>query len=326
MMDKLETHYLGIKLKNPLVVSSSGLTSSINKIEKLYNAGVGAIVLKSLFEEQIRMEAGTMINGSDYPEAQDYILTYARNNAIDEYLRLIESAKAKVDIPIIASINCITSKEWISFAQSMQEAGADAIELNVFILPTNIYDTGTACEEIYLEILDAVTNKISIPISIKLGQHFSNIPSLVNRIQTRGAKGVVLFNRFYAPDIDIDSLTFTSAEVFSTPTDIRFSLRWVGIISSLVPKIDICASTGVHDGVGMAKQILAGARAVQVCSVLYKNGPEYVKQILSDFTSWMNKHNFESIREFRGRMSYKNIPDPSVFERAQFMKYFSSMQ
>lgn len=159
-----------------------------------------------------------------------------------------------------------------------------------------------------------------------VGQHFSNIPSLINRIQGRGAKGVVLFNRFYAPDIDIDALNFTTAEVFSTPTDIRYSLRWVGIISSLVQNIDICASTGVHDGEGMAKQILAGARAVQICSVLYKKGPEYVKQVLTDFAAWMDKHNFESIREFRGRMSYKNIPDPTVFERAQFIKYFSSMQ
>ncbi len=325
-MSKLETHYLGIKLRNPLVVSSSGLTSSVNKIEKLAEAGAGAIVLKSLFEEQIRIDAGTMINESDYPEAEDYIMTYARNNAVDEYLKLIEGAKAKVDIPIIPSINCISAKEWISFAQSMQEAGADAIELNVFVLPTNIHDTGSAYEEIYLEILDAVTHKITIPISIKLGQHFSNIPSLINKIQARGAKGVVLFNRFYAPDIDIDSLTFTSSEVFSNPADIRYPLRWVGIISSLLPTIDICASTGVHDGNGMVKQILAGARAVQVCSVLYKKGPEYIKQILSDFTAWMDKHNFEEIREFRGRMSYKNIPDPTIFERAQFMKYFSNMQ
>lgn len=325
-MHEFETHYLGLKLNNPLVVSSSGLTSSVKKIEKLAEAGAGAVVLKSLFEEQIRMEAGTMINNANYPEAEDYIMTYARNNAIDEYLSLIAGTKEKVDIPVIASINCITSKEWISFAQSIQEAGADAIELNVFVLPTNIYDSGTSYEEIYVEILDALADKISIPISIKLGQHFSNIPSLVNKLQARGAKGVVLFNRFYAPDIDINSLTFTSAEVFSSPADIRFSLRWVGIISSLVPKIDICASTGVHDAKGFAKQLLAGARAVQVCSVLYKNGPDYVKQILTDFGAWMKKLNFENISEFRGRMSYKNIPDPSVFERAQFMKYFSNMQ
>jgi dihydroorotate dehydrogenase (fumarate) len=325
-MDKFETHYLGINLRNPLVVSSSGLTSSVKKIEKLAEAGAGAVVLKSLFEEQIRMEAGVMINNSDYPEAEDYIMTYARNNAIDEYLSLISQAKEKVDIPVIASINCITSTEWISFAQNIQEAGADAIELNVFILPTNIHDNGSSYEEIYVEILDALRDKITIPVSIKLGQHFSNIPSLVNKLHARGAKGVVLFNRFYAPDIEIDSLTFTAAEVFSSPTDIRYSLRWVGIISSLVPKIDICASTGVHDANGIAKQLLAGARAVQVCSVLYKNGPEYVKQMLSDFGAWMDKHNFENIREFRGRMSYKSIPDPSVFERAQFMKYFSSLQ
>jgi dihydroorotate dehydrogenase (fumarate) len=169
-----------------------------------------------------------------------------------------------------------------------------------------------------------VTQKVSIPIVIKLGQHFSNIPSLVNNLYALGAKGVVLFNRFYAPDIDLDNLSFTSSDVFSNPSDIRQSLRWVGIISSLVSKIDICASTGIHDGKAAIKQILAGARAVQVCSILYKKGPEYIREIIEEMENWMGRHNFNDLHEFRGRMSYKNIPDPAIFERAQFMKYFSN--
>ncbi len=324
-MAKLETSYLDLKLKNPVIVSSSGLSNNISKIEKLARSGAGAIVLKSIFEEQIRMEAGLMLKGSDYPEATDYIMTYAKSNALDSYLKLIEEARASVDIPIIASINCVSSSEWISFAKNMQEAGASAIELNVFILPTSAKDNGKTYEELYNSLLANIKKVVTIPVSVKIGQHFSNIPAFVNNLKAYGANGVVLFNRFYAPDIDLDTLTFTTSEVLSNPADIRYSLRWVGIVSSLVPNLDICASTGVHDAQGVIKQILAGAKAVQVCSVLYKKGPEYLGKILTDMNEWMDKHNFTDLREMRGRMSYKNIPDPTVFERAQFMKYFSNL-
>ncbi len=323
---KLTTNYLGIELKNPLIVSSSGLTSTVPKIEKLESAGAGAVVLKSLFEEQINMDASTMLKESDYPEAEDYILNYTRNNSVDQYLELIEKAKDSVSIPIIASINCISSKEWLKFAGSIQDAGADALELNVFILPDNIHENGYIYEQLYDDILVNIKTKITIPISIKIGQHFSNIPAFVKNLKGMGAQGVVLFNRFYAPDIDVDTMTFTSSEVFSNPVDLRQSLRWVGIVSSLVKNINICASTGVHDGKALVKQLLAGATAVQVCSVLYKKGPEYLSTILSELKEWMKKHNFNTIDEFRGRMSYKSIPDPTMFERAQFMKYFSSIQ
>ena len=325
-MTSLATKYLGLNLRNPLVVSSSGLTSSVSKIVKLEESGAGAVVLKSLFEEQIRMEAGSMIKSSDYPEAQDYISNYLRSNTVDQYLQLVEDTKKSVSIPVIASINCVSSQEWHSFAKSIQEAGADALELNVFVMPDSAIENGTSYEQLYYDIVEGVRKHVSVPVSVKLGQHFSNIPALVNNLYARGAKGVVLFNRFYAPDIDIQTMGFTSSEVFSSPADIRQSLRWVGIVSSLVDKVDICASTGVHDGIAVIKQLLAGATAVQICSVLYKNGPEYLKEMLAELISWMDKNNFEEIAEFRGRMSYKKIPDPSVFERAQFMKYFSNVQ
>jgi dihydroorotate dehydrogenase (fumarate) len=214
----------------------------------------------------------------------------------------------------------------MSFARSIQEAGADALELNVFIFPDNIHENGYIYEQLYDDILIALTKKIDLPVSVKIGQHFTNIPAFVKNLKGRGASGVVLFNRFYAPDIDVETMTFTSSEVFSSPSDLRQSLRWVGIVSSLVKNIDICASTGVHDGIAVAKQLLAGATAVQICSVLYKNGPGYVSVILKDLEEWMKKHNFKSLQEFRGRMSYKNIPDPTIFERSQFMKYFSTIQ
>jgi dihydroorotate dehydrogenase (fumarate) len=193
-------------------------------------------------------------------------------------------------------------------------------------MPNNMHEGGHLIEQLYFDILNGVKRKVSIPISVKLGQHFTNIPALVNKLYGRGAQGVVLFNRFYTPDIDIDSMSFTTSDVLSNPADIRHSLRWVGIISSLVDKIDICASTGVHDGKAVIKQILAGATAVQVCSAIYKNGPGYITQMLDDLRNWMEKNNFEDLSQFRGRMSYRNISDPAVFERAQFMKYYSTMQ
>ena len=323
---KLTTNYLGLELKNPLIVSSSGLTNSVKKIKKLESVGAGAVVLKSLFEEQINRDALDMIKESDYPEAEDYILNYTKNNTVEHYLRLIEEAKSALDIPIIASINCMSSKEWLSFAKSIEKAGADALELNVYFLPDNIHENGYLYEQIYDDILVNLSKKINIPLSVKIGQHFTNIPAFVKNLRGRGAQGVVLFNRFYAPDIDVDSMTFTSSDVFSHPADLRQSLRWVGIVSSLVKNINICASTGVHDGIAVVKQLLAGATAVQVCSTLYKNGPEYVGNIIQELEEWMKKHNFKSIDDFRGRMSYKNIPDPTIFERSQFMKYFSSIQ
>lgn len=324
-MAKLEVRYLNLKLKNPVIVSSSGLSGNISKIEKLASFGAGAIVLKSIFEEQIRIEAGLMLRGSDYPEAADYIMTYARSNALENYLELIQQAKSRVDIPVIASINCVSSSEWMSFAKNMQEAGASAIELNVFILPTSEKDNGKQIEDLYHSILSNIKKVITIPVSVKIGQHFSNIPAFVNNLKAYGADGVVMFNRFYAPDIDLDTISFTTSEVLSSPADIRHSLRWVGIVSSLVPNLDISASTGIHDAEGAIKQILAGAKTVQVCSTLYKNGPEYLKKIVTGMEEWMDKHNFNDLHELRGRMSYKNIPDPTVFERAQFMKYFSNL-
>ncbi len=322
-MSQLETTYLGLKLKNPVIVGSSGLTSSNEKIKKIEEKGAGAIVLKSIFEEQIKYEAGNIANGSDSPEAWDYVNHYIKQNTIQEYLELIKQAKSEVKIPVIASINCVSAKEWVGFAKSIEEAGADAIEINVFILPNDRNASAEQYENIYFDLAAKLKDTIKIPFAFKLGSHFSN---LVGFIQKLNVPGVVLFNRFYAPDIDIDNLKFTSAEVFSSPADIRNSLRWVGIISSKISNLDIAASTGVHDGKAVVKQILAGAGAVQVCSTLYKNGIDQIETILKEVEEWMNKHGYENINEFKGKMSYSKIDDPLVYERSQFMKYFSSVQ
>lgn len=322
-MSNLSVSYLGLKLKTPIIVGSSGLTDSADKVAKLAENGAGAVVLKSLFEEQIKYEAGSMLTENQYPEAEDYLMNYVRSNSVDTYLKLIEDSKKLVDIPVIASVNCVSAGEWVSFAKLAEEAGADAIELNVYFLPTTKIHDSEYYENIYYNIVAAVKATTSIPIIVKIGQNFTNIPVFVERLYQRGAKSVVLFNRFYAPDINIDKIEFTPAEVLSSPQEIRNSLRWVGIISSVVEEIDVCASTGIHNSASVIKQLLAGASAVQVCSALYKNGPEYIKTLLDELKQWMHKNTFEEVKEFKGRLSYKRIKDPSVFERSQFMKYYS---
>ena len=325
-MVNTETTYLGLKLRNPIIVSSSGLSNSIEKIKKLEESGAGAVVLKSLFEEQINYDAGTLSKGTDYPEASDYVNYYIKNNSVENYLKLIRQAKEEVSIPVFASINCISSDRWLEFAKRAEDAGADGLEVNVFILPMDKNAKAEKYENIYYELADNLKEKISIPFAFKLGANFTNLVGMVERLNALDVPGVVLFNRFYEPDIDIDSLNFTSAEVFSSPADIRHSLRWVGIISSKVEKIDIAASTGVHDGNGVVKQLLAGAEAVQVCSTIYKNGFGQLKSILEDLKTWMTKKSYDSIEDFRGKMSYKKIANPLIYERSQFMRYFSSIQ
>lgn len=324
-MIDLSVRYAGLELKSPIIVSSSGLTSAVPRIRKIADAGAGAVVLKSLFEEQIQFEIGAMETGGDYPEASDYLRTYARENSVENYLKLIREAKAAVDIPVIASVNCYSSDEWVDFTRQMEEAGADGIELNIYYMANDRKKDPRSYEDVYLRILEDVKKQVNVPVMVKLGMHFTNLTWMVEELSVRGASGIVMFNRFYAPDIDTDNFTMGSAEVLSSPADIRNSLRWVGIISSEVPKIDISASTGVHSGLGAVKQLLAGAEAVQVCSVLYRNGVEYIRDIVGEMKKWMEKKQYNSIEEFRGKMSYANLKDPAAYERAQFIKYFSKM-
>lgn len=324
-MYNLEVSYLGLKLKNPVIVSSSGLTSSVEKIKKIEKSGAGAVVLKSLFEEQINYEAGTLIMNHDYPEAEDYIKNYTKDHGVGEYLKLIEEAKKAVSIPVIASINCVSANDWVRFTREIENAGADAIELNVFSLPTDKNLEASEYEKVYFDLAGKIKSVTHLPVSMKIGNHFTNPVNMVYKLFTMGIKGVVLFNRFYEPDIDINKFSLTAAEVFSTPSEIRQNLRWVAIISDKVNQIDISASTGIHSGEAIIKQLLAGAEAVQVCSVLYKNGVEYIDKMLDEVEIWMKNNDYKSIEEFRGKMSYKSIPDPMLYERSQFMKYFSSV-
>ncbi len=323
-MANLQTNYLGLTLKNPVIVSSSGLTSTVESIQKLEANGAAAVVLKSLFEEQILQEAGSLSLHSDYPEAEDYLRGYVTSNSVEKYLNLISKAKDAVNIPIIASINCFSASKWIDFAAKIQEAGADALEVNVFLLPTDIKKTAESYESIYFTLAEKLKKVISIPVTFKLGNHFTNPLRIIEQLWFRDVKGVVLFNRFFAPDIDIEKLNVNSAEVFSNPADIRDSLRWVALASNAIPHIDISASTGVHSGEAVVKMLLAGASTVQVCSVLYKNGPAHLKSMIDFLNQWMDRKGYKEINEMQGTMNYGKIGDPEVYERSQFMKYYSS--
>ncbi len=323
-MADLKTTFAGLELRTPVVVSSSGLTDSVEKIQKLEEAGAGAVVLKSLFEEQILVDAEVISGSSNYPEADDYIMHYTRTNKVDEYLNLLEAAVSASKIPVIASINCVSASEWFDFAKKIEESGADALELNVYFLPAGKDAASQNYEKLYLDIAEQVRSRVDIPVIMKLGPNFTNLINLVDLLYHRGINGVVLFNRFYSPDINIKELRMTTSEVFSSQTDLRYSLRWVAIISSIIEQIDIAASTGVHDGTGVIKQLLAGAQVVQVCSTIYMNGPSRITEMLDELEKWMDEKKFDNLAAFRGSMSYKNIQDPEIYERSQFMKYFSS--
>jgi len=325
-MHSLETTYIGLTLKNPIVVSSSGLTSSVSKIVAMEQAGAGAVVLKSLFEEQILQEAGSLEISHDYPEASDYIRAYTKANSVGEYLSLIKEAKAKVSIPVIASINCFSSSEWIGFARQIEAAGADALEVNVFFLPVDNNKPGSFYEQTYLELAEKLRRAIKIPIVFKLGNHFTNVLWIIRELYFRKINGVVLFNRFYEPDIDINKIKMVSSEVFSHASDLRSSLRWVALSANKVPNMSIAASTGIHTGEAVIKMLLAGASATQVCSAVYKGGPGAITKMVEILGKWMDEQGYKTIDEFRGKLSYANISDPASYERSQFMHYFSNME
>jgi dihydroorotate dehydrogenase (fumarate) len=323
-MANLSVTFAGIKLRNPFIISSSGITGSHEKIRKLDSLGAGAIILKSLFEEQINYEIGFIPEVTDYTEELEYLKAFVKGNNVGEYISLIKEAKKAVHIPIFASINCVSAGEWMNFVTQIEAAGADAIELNVFILPSDKFKSAQEYEKIYFDIVEGIREKVKIPLIIKLGSNFTNLNYIVHQLYLRNANAVTLFNRFYEPDININEFRITSSEVLSSPADIRQSLRWSCLISRTSRDFDIAASTGIHSGEAAIKQILAGAKAVQVCSALYKSGLEILPKMIDRFEFWMIEHNFKTVEEFRGKLNYSDIPDPALYERAQFIKYFSS--
>ncbi len=324
-MTNLNVSYLGLELKNPIIAGSSGLTNSIENLRAIEQAGAGAVVLKSIFEEEIYLEfahefrkLGPMDNNLEFLDYYDYQI---KKDNLKNYLSLIAEAKKELTIPVIASINCTTAHEWAFFAKKVEDAGADAIELNIFVLPTNLSQTSEDNETMYFDIVSRVSSKIKIPISLKISHYFSNLGAVIRDLSFSEIRGLVLFNKFYTPDVDIYEQKISGSDVLSKDTDYKLSLRWIALMANRVNS-DLSASTGVHDWETVVKMLLVGATTVQLVSILYKDGFSVISDIIQNMTKWMEEHEYESIADFRGKLSLDNTTNLAEFERVQFMRTF----
>lgn len=329
-MIDLTTSYMGLKLKNPIIASSSGLTNSLKDIIDLEANGASAVVLKSLFEEEIIMEAEENLtkmhaSGFIYPETMDYFDFDEMDDPVANFLKLISDAKKAVKIPIIPSINCVTAEKWPDFAKRIQDAGADGLELNIFSLPSDLNRTSEENDKVYFDVIKKVTSLVSIPVAVKIGPYNASLASFIKRLSETPVKAIVLFNRFYSPDFDIYKFDFTPSNVFSNSAELALPLRWTAIMSGRV-SCDIAASTGIHDGNAVVKVLLAGASAVQVASTLYRNGFGQIQVMLKQLNIWMEEMSYTSINDFKGKMSQEKSHNPAAFERVQFMKFFREME
>ncbi len=323
-MADLTTKFAGLTLRNPIIVGSSGLTDGPLKNKKLAEAGAGAIVLKSLFEEQILLDADQLKDPAFFPEGNDYLVEYIREHKLTEYLDLIRKSKEVCNIPIIASINCHSDSEWVDFAKLIEKAGADALEINILALPTDIHYKYGEFEQRHIDILRHVKATIRIPVIMKLGSNLTNPVVLVDQLHANGAAAVVLFNRFYQPDINIERMERAAGEVFSHASDLAPTLRWIAIASGIVDKINYAASGGVHKPEAVIKALLAGASAVEVCSAIYQNTNLRIGEMTRFLENWMERKGFERIEQFRGKLNAKDNESVNMWERTQFLKYFSA--
>lgn len=326
-MSNLETTYAGLKLKNPIIASSSGVTDSLSRIQKLEEAGVGAVVLKSIFEEEILLEMEEIMQNMTarpfvFPETMDYMDEEPHEDLIRKYLTLITECKKAVKIPIIASINAVSNQKWTYLASEIEKTGADAIELNMFALPSDMTKTSEEIEETYISIIKEVLAQVkNIPVTIKISHYFTAMGHMIEKFSKTGIKGIVLFNRYYSADIDINDEVLSSSFVLSDNSEIALPMRWVGLMSNKV-EVDLAATTGIHTGEDVVKLLLSGAPVVQVASVLYRNNFTVVGEMLKFVEDWMKEKGYESIQDFKGKLSYKGDANSASWERVQFMKEF----
>ena len=329
-MKNLTTEYMGLKLENPVVAASCGLTGSLESVKTLARSGAAAVVLKSIFEEEILLETDQRLKEakenpilySGLSETLDYIDLHIREDNLGKYLELVRQAKKEVTIPVIASINCISDEDWTYFTGKIEEAGADGIELNLFLNPADF--ESKEFEKAYFRIIEKVLGVVSIPVSIKISRYFTRLGLSVKALSETGVSGIVMFNRFYTPDIDIDKLSMVKGKYFSTPDEQLETLRWIAIMSDRV-SCDLAASTGIHTGEDVIKMLLAGASVAQVASTLYKNGPDQISRMLKKLEKWMDDKGYQSIGEFRGKATDDYKKNPAAFERMQFMKHYSQI-
>jgi dihydroorotate dehydrogenase (fumarate) len=325
----LSTKYLGLTLKNPLVVSASPMSEDVDNIRKMEDAGASAVVLHSLFEEQITVDSYELdrhLSGGaeSFAESLSYFPDLTSYNMGPEgYLEQVAKAKAAVKIPIVASLNGVSSGGWIRYAKKMEQAGADALELNIYTIPTDPEVTSEQIEQGYAKLVGDVKASIGIPVAVKLGPFFSSLAHLAQRLEQAGASGLVLFNRFYQPDFDLEALEIVPSLKLSTQYELMLRLHWVAILWGRV-KADLAITGGVHTAQDVLKSMMAGAQVVEIASALLKNGIGYLKTIESELAAWMEAHEYESIRQMQGSMSQRSVADPNSFLRANYLKVISS--
>jgi dihydroorotate dehydrogenase (fumarate) len=330
-MIDLTTKYLGLKLRTPLIPSASPLSQEIESIRRLEDAGASAVVLYSLFEEQLRQEsleldhhlsAGTESFAESltyFPQPSEFRL------GPDGYLDHIRKAKQAVSIPVIASLNGATVGGWTAYARQIEQAGADALECNIYSIPTNADITSAEVEQTYLDIVKAVKSSVSIPVAVKLSPFFSNMANMAKRLDAAGANGLVLFNRFYQPDIDLEELEIKPNVLLSTPQALRLPLTWIGILYGRL-HVSLAATSGVHGPEDVIKLLMVGADVTMLCSTLIRNGISHLRYIEQGLVDWMDRHEYASVEQMKGSMSQLRCPDPTAFERAQYMKAVKSVQ
>ncbi|MCB8967664.1 MAG: dihydroorotate dehydrogenase-like protein [Ardenticatenaceae bacterium] len=325
----LRTTYLGLDLKNPLVPSSSPLTRSLDSLRRMEDAGASAVVLYSLFEEQITLES-EMLNHyltqgiESFPEALSYFPEAAEyHTGPDGYLEHLARAKRSLEIPVIASLNGVSTGGWVNYAKKIEEAGADALELNMYYLPTDVNLNSTEVEQIYLDVLQDVKASVNIPVAMKLSPYFSALANMAKRLSDAGADGLVMFNRFYQPDLDPENLEVVPHLVLSNSNEMRLPLRWIAILYGRITA-DLALTTGVHTVEDVVKGIMAGASVTMMASVLLQNGAEYVGKLLADLEQWLTAYEYESLTQMKGSLSQINVAEPAAFERANYMRVLSS--
>jgi dihydroorotate dehydrogenase (fumarate) len=331
-MAELTTTYAGLNLSSPLIVGSCGLTSEVEKLKELETNGAGAVVLKSLFEEQIiinsEQELVDAYNDkfiySEKSETLDYLDQRVSQSHKESYLKLVKDAKKELVIPVIASVNCITERNWLSFAKDIEKAGADAIEINIAIFPANRLKDSNFYDNQVHNIVRSIISYIEVPLIVKLSPFMTSPLYVIDRISKMGANGLVLFNRFYNIDFDINNLKDTQGIKYSDQHDYFNTLRWISIASENLDAA-FCASTGIHNAETAIKMILAGADAFQIVSAIYKNGSEIITEINNGILNWMEDNGFNSIEQFKGKMSADRLGNPEVYQRLQFMKYYSGL-
>ncbi len=328
----LKTKYLGIELKNPIVPSASPLSAHVDTVKEMEANGASAVIMYSLFEEQILQEAEAldaylMQGANSFAEALSYFPepdTFENKDA-EEYLNQVSKLKAAVDIPVIGSLNGVSAGGWMDYAQKIEQAGADALELNIYYIPTDPAKTATDIENMYVEDLKTVKSKVKIPVAVKLSPYFSAFANMAKKLDDAGADGLVLFNRFYQPDIDLEELEVKADLELSRPYDLRLPLRWIAILHPII-KASLAASSGIHGAEDVLKAVMAGSDITQLASALIQKGSGHIKTILQDMERWMEEHEYESIEQMKGSMCHQTVAEPAAYERANYMKVLQSLR